>query len=113
MSPERFGDDTRRPYVDHDGLVAWTAEHADVDEALASAVLAIESEYMVATGIAVSSPDEFEFRYYDPVDLATAPGSIDTLRLARDAERLANVPEELAHRVLEAELEFFEMRGMA
>jgi hypothetical protein len=110
---DRFEDDARLPYVDHDGLVAWTAEHADVEEAVASAVLAIELEYMVAIGIALISPNQFEFRFYDPLDLASAPRSIDTLRLARDAERLANVPEELAHRVFEAELQFSEMRGMA
>ena len=37
---------------------------------------------------------------------------VGTLRLAQDAERLAGVPEAMAHKVFEAELAFLEMRGM-
>jgi hypothetical protein len=105
-------DDLPLPYVDHVGLVAWTAEHADVDEAVASAVLEVEFEYMVAVGI-VQDASGYEFRYYDPAELVSAPQEVDTLRIARDAQRLAHVPEALAHRVLEAELQFLEMRGIA
>ena len=67
---EGFEGVTRLPYVDHDGLVAWTAEHADVDETVASTALAIEWEYMVATCIALINRDQFEFRYYGPVGAA-------------------------------------------
>jgi hypothetical protein len=104
-------------YIDPNGCAAWVAEHANVDFASAATVLAVEFEYMLATGIAVGDPPGteqlFEFRHYDPAELAGEPPVVDTLRIAQDAERLADVPEEIGHRVLEAELHYLEMRGLA
>lgn len=99
-------------YVDPVGIAAWVAEHADVTFAEAQAVLGVEFEYMVATGIAVGGPPDFTYRYYDPAELADALASVDTLRIARDAERLAGVAEAIGHRVLAAELAYLEMRGL-
>ncbi len=100
-----------RQVVDDDGIVAWVAEHEDLDPGDVAVVLRIEFEYMVATGIA-TGPD-IEFRYYQPGALGGAPRSVDTLRLAQDAQRLACVPIEIGLRVLDGELAFLETRGLA
>lgn len=92
---------------------AWIVEHGDLPRDQVDAVLTVEWEYMVATGIAQKPPGapEWEFRYYQPGELDGAPPSVDCDRIARDAERLAGVPFETGRVVLWHELQFLELRG--
>jgi hypothetical protein len=98
------------PYIDTDGQVAWIAEHADLPYEVVAQVLALEFDYMVAVGIA-QAPG-YEFSFYSPDDLA-GEKSVDTLRLAQDAERFLGVPADVADKVFETEVEFLQMRGLA
>jgi len=102
-------------YIRDDFAAAWIAEYYDLDLSQVASVLLVEFEYMVATGIAVKPPEarDWQFRYYTPRELDQAPASIDTLRIARDAERLAGVPVAVGLRVLEGELEFLHRHGVA
>ncbi len=88
-------------YFSHDIEVSWIVEHFDLDPAAVDAVLTVEWEYMVATGIAEKPQDalEWEFRYYQRGELDGAPRHIDTDRIARDAERLAGVPQDVGLQV--------------
>jgi hypothetical protein len=103
------------------GLVAWIGErHPDIGCETIATVLEIEFEYMIATGICAPDGDsdfderrDFVYRYYKPDELADASPIVDTLRLARDAERLRGVPRSVAQTVLDAEVEFMELRGLA
>jgi hypothetical protein len=98
-------------FVDGDGIVAWIVEHGDLDASDVRAVLSIELEFMARAGIA-SAPVGYEFTFYGPSDVSST-STLDTLRIANDAQRLAGVPVEIGHQVLEKELAFLEMRGMA
>jgi hypothetical protein len=104
------------PIVDPDGIVGWIAEHdADLGHEVISTVLDLEAEYMVGVGI-MHSPDpdaRWEFRFYDPDALEGEPMVVDVDRIAHDAEQLAGVPYEVALRVLDGELEFLHVRGLA
>jgi hypothetical protein len=102
-------------YIRDEYAAAWIAEYYDLDLDQVASVVEVEFEYMVATGIAVKplgAPD-WESRYYNPRELEDAPASIDTLRIARDAERLAAVPVEVGLRALEAELDFLRRHDVA
>jgi hypothetical protein len=90
----------------------WVAEHADLPYEVVSDVLALEMEFMTAVGVA-KAPSGYEFRFYSLDDLAGQPMSVETLRLARDAERMLGIPEAVAYRVFEVEAKFMEMRGPA
>jgi hypothetical protein len=105
----------RVSYIRDDFAAAWIAEIYDLDLDQVAAVLGVEFEYMVATGIAVRGPDtpEWDFRYYAPGDLDGEPASLDPLRIAHDAERLAGVPADVGLRALQGELEFFRRHGVA
>ena len=72
------------PYFSHPMQAAWIAEHGDLPLEQVDAVLTVEWEYMVATGIADKPPGapEWNFRYYQrgpswtaPLDTWTATGS--------------------------------------
>jgi hypothetical protein len=101
-------------YFTHEMQVAWISEHGDLPVDQVDAVLMVEWEYMVATGIAVKpkGAPEWELRYYEPGELNGAPSVVDRNRIARDAERLAGVPMDIALRVLDVEFDFLELRGL-
>lgn len=103
------------PYFSHPMQAAWIAEHGDLPRDQVDAVLSVEWEYMVATGIAQKPPGttDWEFRYYRRDELIGAPHVLDTLRIAQDAERLAGVPREIGLAVLDVELRFLQLRGLA
>lgn len=110
------GDGASVPWVDPARQVYWVAEHTGIDPSVVRAVL--RAEYMVLTGIIAGPVDpadrsEFEFRYYQPGELDGVPASVDTARIAADAERLAHVGLTVAAEVLLGELAYFEMRGIA
>ena len=96
--------------IDPEGQIAWIAEHADIDRKSVGAVLAVELEYMALAGIA-DLPSDYECRYYKPGEVDWSD-TVDTIRIALDAERYAGVPEEIGHRVLETELAFLQLRGI-
>jgi hypothetical protein len=93
---------------------AWIAEHFDLPLADCDAVLSVEWEFQVATGIAVKPPGapDWEFEFYRPEDLAGEAPIVDYNRIARDAETLAGVPHDIGMRVLEGEFEFLRLRGL-
>lgn len=99
-------------FISDEDLVAWVTEHADVDRDTADAVLRVELEYMIATGIATKPPD-FEFQFYEPRALEGVPAIVDTKRIAEDSQRLAGVDFDDACKVLEAEMEYLKFRGLA
>ena len=94
---------------------AWIAEHGDLPQDQVDAVLSVEWQYMVATGIAHKPPGapEWVFRYYQRGELDGAPQSVDCERIAKDSERLAGVPADVASSVLDLEYEFLRSRGPA
>ncbi len=102
------------PYFSHPMQAAWIAEHGDLPRDQVDAVLTVEWEYMVATGIAQKPPGapEWEFRYYQRGELDGAPRVVDCDRIARDSERLAGVPFETGRLVMWHEYEFLQLRGL-
>jgi hypothetical protein len=100
------------PRIDPAGQVCWIAEQTDIASNLVETVLDLEFEYMVAAGIAYSDTAEWHFRYYDPDSIADSI-VIDVDRIATDAERLENVPRDIASRILDSELAYLQMRGIA
>jgi hypothetical protein len=97
--------------VDPDGQAAWIAEHCDLPLRDVALILDIENEYLAALGIAIP-PDDYEFRYYDPAEVEDGD-FVAADAVARDVERLVGIDPEVTHRVLEGELRFLEMRGLA
>lgn len=96
--------------VDPRLMRAWVAEHADVDEATVRITIVVEYEYMAVVGIAVP-PDDYEFVYFQPGQFR-ATRVLDEKWLGEEIERLTSIPKETAWRVLAAESEFLELRGL-
>lgn len=97
-------------YVNMDGQVAWIAEHCDLATETARTVLAVEHEYMWRAGIARG--DDPGTRYFG-VDEVEPCGHVDCDLIATVAEGRAGVGYGLAAQVLDGELAYLEMRGMA
>jgi hypothetical protein len=107
---------TDHPRINPDGRDAWIAEHLNIDRDIVTTVLDVEFEYMIGVGIARPfSPDDtdYEFKYYDPIELLRAPRVVDSLRISHDVERFTGIDAELANDVLNGEHEFLKMRGLA
>lgn len=98
------------PVVDAEGQAYWISEQTDIPVAVVSQVLDLEYEFMAALGIA-DDPD-LEFSYYDPQELSDVGKVVDTQRLAQDAERFLEVRADVAALILDAETQFFRMRGL-
>ena len=96
--------------IDTSDMAAWIAEWTECDGATVEKVLQLELEWMAAVGIV--DAEAIEFQYYQPEDLAGQPAIVDVDRLARDAEILLDVPEDLATEIYAAELVFLETRGL-
>jgi hypothetical protein len=103
--------------VDPDGIEFWIAEHLAIDRRTVAAVLKVEFEYMIGIGIArPERPDDvdYQFEFYDPVDLLREPPRyVDCERISEDVEGFLGIAAELANCVLNAELEYLQMRGLA
>ncbi len=82
-----------------------------VDLATVAVVMAVEYEFMFGVGLIVG-PEPL-WVYYEKDELMGEAPVVDTLRLARDVEKRAGVPEDVAHVVLEWELRFLEREGFA
>lgn len=107
-------DDLAERYVDWEGQSAWIAEHMDLPRATVDLVLLVEWELMIGVGIVtVLDGSEWDFQIYDPVLLAAEPNVVVTSRIAEDAAERFGLSFEEAHRVLEGELAFLQMRGFA
>ena len=103
------------PNVHPDGVVWWVAEHTDISLEIVRTVLDLEFEFMVGVGIASSADpsEQWDFRFYDPAELEPLARNVDLDRIARDAELRAGVPYDVALRVLDGEMNFLQMRGLA
>lgn len=100
------------PYVHDAGLAAWIGERLpDIPADVIHGVLALEFDYLVASGIAHGGPPGYEPWYYKRD--ANLPRSVDTATLARDAALLFGIAEDIAHEVFCAEFEYMQMRGLA
>lgn len=95
-------------------VLAFVMEHTDATREQAEACLAIQDEFMVAVGIMYSPVGvEWPFRFYPEAEREALAGHgklVDTLVLAHDCVRLAGVPEEVAHAVYLAELDYMMSR---
>ncbi len=100
--------------IDPRDVLAFVMEHTDATREQAEACLAIQDEFMVAVGIMYSPVgEEWPFRFYSEAEREALAGHgkvVDTLVLARDCVRLAGVPEEVAHAVYLAELDYMMSR---
>jgi hypothetical protein len=116
---------TSGPVVDPEALAEWIAQRHEIDRAIVSRVLEIEYEFMVGVGLVseqLTGADGFEveiearlswdWQFYDPSELAFEPASFDAERIARDAERLASVPLDVAVEILSAELDYLEEQDL-
>jgi hypothetical protein len=116
---------TSGPVVDPEALVEWIADRHEIDSAVVSRVLEIEYEFMVGVGLVseqLIGADAFEveiearhgwkWQFYDPSELAPEPAFVDAERIARDAERLADIPFETALEILSAEIDYLEAQGL-
>lgn len=103
--------------VDPEGLELWIAEHLGIDRSTVAGVLKVEFEYMIGIGIArPESPNDvdYHFEFYDPIELLREPPRfVDCKRVSEDIERFLGIPSELANTVLDAELDYLRMRGLA
>jgi hypothetical protein len=114
------------PYVHPDGVVWWVAEYTAIPVEIVRQVVELKDEYLIAVGIMYpEDPPEgvtiyqlWPFRCYDPAEpppLLFHDGmqTIDVERICRDAERLLGIPASVAERVLNGEMEYLHMRGIA
>lgn len=96
--------------IDPSNVLAFVMEHTHATREQAEACLAIQDEFMVAVGIMYSPiGEEWPFRYHSDAEREALAGHgnyVDTLVLAHDCVRLAGVPEEVAHAVYGAELDY-------
>jgi hypothetical protein len=108
---------SERSRVDPEGLELWIAEHVGIERSTVADVLKLEFEYMIGIGLArPESPDDvdYQFEFYDPIELLRERrGYVDCERISQDVERLLGIPAELANTVLNAELDYLRMRGLA
>lgn len=100
------------PHIDPEEEDRWVAQRTGIDLATVHTVLSLEFEYMVGAGIAYSEiGTPWDYQFYEPGEIRPSE-IVDTEQIARDAERLAGIPRDIAARVLDGESEYFVMRGI-
>lgn len=82
-----------------------------IDLAVVAVVMGFQFEFMHWFGLIVGP--EPPWVYFAKDELVGEPPVVDTLRLAREVEKRAGVPEDVAHVVFEWELKFLEQEGFA